>query len=488
MSQLFIDGAWTTGRGASFVSLNPANGQPVWEGHSASAADIDAAFAAARRAFDDWRRRSLDERIALVRRFAEVLGEHKEEMARAIGVETGKPLWESRQEVAAMVGKIDISIRSYQERTGEKRGELAGDTTVLRHRPHGVMAVYGPYNFPGHLPNGHIVPALIAGNTILFKPSELTPLVAELTIKLWEKAGAPAGVINLLQGERDTGIALAQHPQLDGLLFTGSSATGVALHKQFAGRPGFMLALEMGGNNPMVVAEVDNLDGAVHHAIQSSFLSAGQRCTCARRLLVPHGEFGDRFIARFAEVAAKLTIGEYDAEQQPFMGAMVSLKAAQGMLAAQDKLLAMGAKSILAMRQLEGGKAFVTPAILDVTDIAAQLPDEEYFGPLSQIIRYHDFDEALQIANNTQYGLSAALLADDEALWQRFNQDIRAGVVNWNKPTNGASSAAPFGGTGLSGNHRPGAYYAADYCAYPMASVEAGSLTLPAQLSPGMTF
>ncbi|MNR22536.1 N-succinylglutamate 5-semialdehyde dehydrogenase [compost metagenome] len=170
------------------------------------------------------------------------------------------------------------------------------------------------------------------------------------------------------------------------------------------------------------------------------------------------------------------------------MGAMVSLKAAQGMLAAQDKLLAMGAKSILAMRQLQDGKAFVTPAILDVTAIAGQLPDEEYFGPLSQIIRYHDFDEALQIANRTQYGLSAALLADDAALWQRFNRDIRAGVVNWNKPTNGASSAAPFGGTGLSGNHRPGAFYAADYCAYPMASVEAGELTLPAQLSPGMTF
>lgn len=279
-----------------------------------------------------------------------------------------------------------------------------------------------------------------------------------------------------------------RRPDRDGLLFTGSSATGVALHKQFAGRPGFMLALEMGGNNPMVVAEVDNVDGAVHHAIQSAFLSAGQRCTCARRLLVPHGAFGDRFIARFADVAAKLTIGEYDAEQQPFMGAMVSLKAAQHMLAAQDKLLAMGAKSILAMRQLEAGKAFVTPAIVDVTAIADQLPDEEYFGPLTQIIRYHDFDEALRIANRTQYGLSAALLADDETLWQRFNQDIRAGVVNWNKPTNGASSAAPFGGVGLSGNHRPGAYYAADYCAYPMASVEAASPSLPAQLAPGMSF
>ncbi|AXK38223.1 succinylglutamate-semialdehyde dehydrogenase [Crenobacter cavernae] len=487
MSQLFIDGVWRAGRGAEFVSLNPATNEPVWTGHAADEADIALAVDAARRAFTPWRRTKLEERVAIVRNFAELLGQHKEELARAIGAETGKPLWESRQEVTAMVGKVEISIKSHDERTGERTGDLAGDKAVLRHRPHGVMAVYGPYNFPGHLPNGHIVPALIAGNTVVFKPSELTPLVAELAVKLWDKAGLPAGVLNLVQGERDTGVALSQHKDIDGLLFTGSSATGIALHKQFAGRPGFMLALEMGGNNPLVVAETANLDAAVHHAIQSAFLSAGQRCTCARRMLVPHGEFGDRFVARLAEVASQLTVGAFDAEPQPFMGAMVSLKAAQGMLAAQARLIGLGATPVLEMRQLEDGKAFVTPAILDVTGVA-ELPDDEYFGPLTQIIRYRDFDLALELANDTEYGLSAALLADDAALWQRFNREIRAGVVNWNKPTNGASSAAPFGGVGNSGNHRPGAYYAADYCAYPMASVEAEALTMPAQLSPGMKF
>ncbi|RXZ45622.1 succinylglutamate-semialdehyde dehydrogenase [Crenobacter cavernae] len=487
MSQLFIDGVWTTGRGAEFVSLNPANNEVVWSGRAADESDIAQAIDAARRAFTPWRRTKLEERISIVRNFAELLGQHKEELARAIGAETGKPLWESRQEVAAMVGKVEISIKSFDERTGERRSDLAGDKAVLRHRPHGVMAVYGPYNFPGHLPNGHIVPALIAGNTVVFKPSELTPLVAELAVRLWEEAGLPAGVLNLVQGERDTGVALSQHPGLDGLLFTGSSATGIALHKQFAGRPGFMLALEMGGNNPLVVAETKDLDAAVHHAIQSAFLSAGQRCTCARRMLVPAGEFGDRFVERLAEVASQLTIGAYDAEPQPFMGAMVSLKAAQGMLAAQKRLIELGAVPVLEMRQLEDGKAYVTPAILDVTSVT-ELPDDEYFGPLTQIIRYRDFDLALELANDTEYGLSAALLADDAALWQRFNREIRAGVVNWNKPTNGASSAAPFGGVGNSGNHRPGAYYAADYCAYPMASVEAEALAMPAQLSPGMKF
>ncbi|KZE34940.1 succinylglutamate-semialdehyde dehydrogenase [Crenobacter luteus] len=488
MSQnLYIDGAWRAGRGGQFASLNPANNDVVWQANAADEADIALAVEAARRAFTPWRRTALAERIAIVRRFAELLGQHKEELARAIGVETGKPLWESRTEVAAMIGKVEISIKSYDERTGERRGELAGDTAVLRHKPHGVMAVYGPYNFPGHLPNGHIVPALIAGNTVVFKPSELTPLVAERTVKLWEEAGLPAGVLNLVQGERDTGIALSRHPGLDGLLFTGSSATGIALHKQFAGRPGFMLALEMGGNNPLVVAETKDLDAAVHHAIQSAFLSAGQRCTCARRMLVPVGEFGDRFVKRLAEVASSLTVGAFDAEPQPFMGAMVSNKAAEGMLAAQARLIALGAEPILEMRRLDEATAYVTPAILDVTGVE-NLPDDEYFGPLTQIIRYRDFDLALEIANDTEYGLSAALLADDPALWTRFSAEIRAGVVNWNKPTNGASSAAPFGGVGNSGNHRPGAYYAADYCAYPMASVEAATLAMPAQLSPGMKF
>jgi len=487
MSQLYINGAWQTGRGAVFSSLNPANNEAVWSGHSANADDIAAAMSAARTVFPTWRRTRLEERLAIVRRFAEVLGAHKEDLARTIGLETGKPLWEARQEVGAMINKVEISIRAFGERTGEHRSDLAGDTAVLRHRPHGVVAVYGPYNFPGHLPNGHIVPALIAGNTVLFKPSELTPLTAEHTVKLWHEAGLPAGVLNLLQGERDTGIALAQQPGLDGLFFTGSSPTGTVLHRQFAGRPGFMLALEMGGNNPLVVAPVGDIDAAVHHALQSAFLSAGQRCTCSRRLLVPEGEFGDRFLARFAEVAAKLTVGKYDAEPQPFMGALISLKAAQGMMAAQAKLIGLGAKPVLTMTQPDAELAFLTPGILDVTAIES-LPDEEYFGPLVQVIRYRDFDQALEIANDTEYGLSAALLADDAALWERFNQEIRAGVVNWNKPTNGASSAAPFGGVGYSGNHRPGAYYAADYCAYPMASVEAPGLSLPAQLSPGMQF
>ncbi|WP_323122196.1 succinylglutamate-semialdehyde dehydrogenase [Burkholderia alba] len=487
MTELFIDGAWIAGSGPAFASRNPGTGETVWEGASASADDVGRAVASARRAFGAWSALDLDARCAIVKRFAALLGERKEAIATIIGRETGKPLWEARTEVASMAAKVDISIQAYHERTGEKRAPMADGVAVLRHRPHGVVAVFGPYNFPGHLPNGHIVPALIAGNAVVFKPSELAPAVARATVETWRDAGLPDGVLNLVQGEKDTGIALANHRQIDGLFFTGSSDTGTLLHKQFGGRPEIVLALEMGGNNPLVIGEVEDLDAAVHHTIQSAFLSAGQRCTCARRILVPRGAYGDRFVARLADVTSKIEAGVYDADPQPFMGAVISARAAARLVAAQAQLLERGATPIVEMAQRDPQLGFVNAAILDVTE-ARDLPDEEHFGPLAQIVRYASFDEAIERANDTAYGLSAGLLADDAEAWAHFQRAIRAGIVNWNRPTNGASSAAPFGGAGRSGNHRPSAYYAADYCAYPMASVESAQLQMPASVSPGLHF
>lgn len=487
MNELFIDGQWCAAAGPAFASHNPGTGETVWSGQAATAGDVDRAVNAARRAFGAWSQTPFETRCEIARRFAAFVTERKEQLAQAIGRETGKPLWEARTEAASMAAKVAISITAYGERTGEKRTPMADGIAVLRHRPHGVVAVFGPYNFPGHLPNGHIVPALIAGNCVVFKPSELAPDVARVTVELWREAGLPAGVLNLVQGERDTGIALANHRQIDGLFFTGSSDTGTLLHRQFGGRPEIVLALEMGGNNPLVIAEVDDIDAAVHHTIQSAFLSAGQRCTCARRILVPSGEFGDRFLARFVEVSARIAVGEYDADPQPFMGAVISARAAAKLVAAQDLLVGRGARALLTMTQRDPSLGFVSPAILDVTGVA-DLPDEEHFGPLAQVIRYAGFDDAIAQANDTAFGLSAGLLADDEALWHRFAREIRAGIVNWNRPTNGASSGAPFGGTGRSGNQRPSAYYAADYCAYPMASVESAQLQMPASVSPGLHF
>lgn len=486
MSTHYIAGAWQPGQGEAFDSLNPVTQESVWSGQGASAEQVEAAVAAARAAFPAWARLSLDARIAVLERFAATLKTRADELARCIGEETGKPLWESATEVTTMVNKVAISIQSYRERTGEKSGPLADATAVLRHKPHGVVAVFGPYNFPGHLPNGHIVPALLAGNAVVFKPSELTPKVAELTVKCWIEAGLPAGVLNLVQGARETGIALAASAGIDGLFFTGSSRTGNLLHQQFAGRPDKILALEMGGNNPLVVDEVADVDAAVYTIIQSAFISAGQRCTCARRLLVPVGAWGDALLARLVAVAASIQVGAFDAQPAPFMGSVISLDAARHLLKAQEHLIAQGATALLAMSQPLETAALLTPGILDVTAVAER-PDEEFFGPLLQVIRYADFDAAVAEANATQYGLAAGLLSDSRELYQRFFIESRAGIVNWNKQLTGAASSAPFGGIGASGNHRASAYYAADYCAYPVASLESETLALPATLTPGVS-
>ncbi|WP_345842284.1 succinylglutamate-semialdehyde dehydrogenase [Shewanella algae] len=482
----FIKGQWLAGEGQAMSSSNPANGETLWQGNAATPAQVEAAVAAAREAQFDWFMLGFDGRLQVIEAYRDQLEARKAEIADTIAQETGKPLWETATEAGAMIGKIGLSVAAYHKRTGETENELPAGRAVLRHKPHGVVAVFGPYNFPGHLPNGHIVPALLAGNTVVFKPSELTPKVAELMLKLWEKAGLPAGVINLVQGEVETGKALASHPQLDGLLFTGSSRTGHLLHQQYAGHPGKILALEMGGNNPLIVKGISDIKAAVHEIIQSAYISSGQRCTCARRLYIEKGEQGDALIAALVAAVKAIAVGPWNAEPQPFMGSMISEAAAKGMVAAQRNLQNLGGVSLVELTHIESGTGLVSPGLIDVTEVI-ELPDEEYFGPLLQLVRYSSFDRAISLANDTRYGLSAGLLADSREDYDYFLARIRAGIVNWNKQITGASGAAPFGGVGASGNHRASAFYAADYCAYPVASMEADGLSLPQALSPGLS-
>jgi len=482
-----INGQWEEGLGKEFNSLNPAKNEIVWRGKAANQGQVDRAVNAARESFYDWSVSGYDHRLSIVKRFGECLLENKQKLATTISEETGRPLWETLAEVGGMISKIGISEKSFIERTGTVESEMAGSKAFIRHKPHGVVAVFGPYNFPGHLPNGHIIPALLAGNTVVFKPSELTPKVAEITMQIWQQAELPAGIINLVQGEVDTGIALASNPDIDGLFFTGSSSTGHLLHQQYAGQPGKILALEMGGNNPLIVKGVTDIDAVVHDLIQSAFVTTGQRCTCARRIFIEANEQGDQIVERLVEVAKNIKIGHFDEEPAPFYGSLISEQAAISMVSAQQNLIELGAKHLLELKHLEQGTGFVSPGILDVTGVQ-DIPDEEYFGPLVKIYRYQNFDAAIQEANNTQFGLSAALLSDSEQTYNKFFRHSRAGIVNWNRPTTGANSQAPFGGIGASGNHRASAYYAADYCSYPISSLENEKVKLPKTLSPGLKF
>ena len=451
------------------VSTEPATGAEIWSGEIGDAA---AEVAAARAAAGGWAAHSLAYRSEAVRRFANVVRKRETEFATLIARETGKPMWEARTEVAAVINKVQISLDAYSERTPQRKLEAAlGNKIAVRHKPHGVLAVLGPYNFPAHLPNGHIVPALIAGNALVFKPSEKTPATGALLVECYHAAKIPEGVVRLLIGGPDEGRALAAEPGIDGLLFTGSARAGRALHRQFAEAPHKILALELGGNNPLVVWDAKDIEAAAVIVVQSAYLSAGQRCTAARRLIVEDGQEGP-LLKAIEKIIGRLIVDQPFADPPPFMGPMIDLAAADHLQEQWLGLMMKGGKPVRRLDRPIPNQPFLTPALIDVTDIAER-PDEEMFGPVLQLIRVKDFDAAIDEANNTRFGLAASLVGGGPELYDRFWANIRAGVINWNKPTNGAPSNAPFGGVGLSGNHRPSAYYAADYCAYPVTSSEA---------------
>ncbi len=484
----YINGQWVPGQGPDLVCTDPATGQTTWQGHAADQSQINQAVAAARTATQPWADTPLPQRIQHTQAFAEQLKQHKEALAQTISRDTGKPLWESLTEVGAMIGKINLSIQAYEERRSTVTHPLNNATAITRFKPHGVCAVYGPFNLPGHLPNGHIVPALIAGNTVVFKPSEQTAAVAQHMIQLWHATGLPPGVVNMVQGARDTGIQLAQHPDLNGLFFTGSSAAGKALSQSFANHPGKILALEMGGHNPLIIWDVADFQPAINPTIQSAFITAGQRCTCARRLILPDTPQGRQWTDQLAHaITHNIRIGPYTDRPEPFMGPVISNTAAKKLLATQQSLINQGSQPIVEMTPNPNCPALLSPGLIDVTPIADRPNREEPFGPLLQVIYVKDFDAAIQEANRTPYGLSAALFSDSRPLYDRFYRTVRAGVVNWNRQTTGASGQLPFGGTGDSGNHRPSGYYAADYCSFPVASIESDQLAPPDTPIPGLT-
>ena len=453
---------------SEIISFEPATGAELWRGNIG---DVDEAVARARQAWPEWAARPLTTRMESLRRFVNEVRSVSDEFATLIAKETGKPLWEARTEVEAVMNKVEISINAYAERTGQKRRDSAlQGTAAVRHKPHGVMVVLGPYNFPAHLPNGHIVPALIAGNVVIFKPSEKTPAVGQFLVECFVKAGIPEDVVQLFIGGPDEGKALVANRGIDGVLFTGSAQAGIAINKRLASNPGKIVALEMGGNNPIVVIDTPKFTDAASLIIQSAFTSAGQRCTAARRLIVVESMY-EPLIEELKKQTARLIVDEPFADPAPFMGPVIDNIAAEQLTDSFLYLLSNGGKAIKHMTRKDDNLPFVSPAIIDTTNMAER-PDVELFGPLLQVIKVPDFDQAITEANRTRFGLAASLIGGSPQDYNRFWANTRAGIVNWNRPTNGASSSAPFGGIGLSGNHRPAAFYAADYCAYPVASTE----------------
>ena len=449
-------------------SYEPATGALLWTGERT---DVESEISTAREAWGKWAAYGLSERIETVRKFSNRLKADSEPLVDLICRETGKPVWEARKEVEEILSKVDICVKAYAERSSQRRlSGSSGNMAALRHKPHGVFAVITSYNEPAAIPCGHIIPALLAGNAIIFKPSEHVPAVGQFIVDCLHRAGIPKNIVRIVHGGPEVGKKLVTHNEIDGVFFTGSAHAGIQINRVFVNRPGKMLVLEMGGNNPIIFWETLDIYSAAAIVIKSAFGSGGQKCTAARRLIIKDTLY-DSVIPEIKRLADRLIINDPYGDPPPFMGPMINNDVADGLTESFLALMSHGGRPIRHMSRPIKDRPFVSPGIIDVTDMKER-PDVELFGPLLQIIKVSTFEEAIIEANNTRFGLSASLIGGDAKQYDQFWANSRAGIVNWNAETTKVSSSAPVGGKGLSGNGRPGSYYSVDHCAYPVASEE----------------
>jgi succinylglutamic semialdehyde dehydrogenase len=440
-----------------------------------SHAHVDRACEAARAAYLPWAKLPLEERKTYLLRLREVFETHKEEMIDAICRDTGKPRWDATGEASALAAKIDITLNFSLKLIQEERiaNALPGVEGVIRHKSRGVMAVLGPFNFPAHLPNGHIVPALIAGNTIVFKPSEQTPFVGQVYAQCIEKAQFPPGVFNMVHGDGETGRKITVHDEVDGILFTGSYEVGQKIKQATLDHYWKILALEMGGKNATIVWDDADLDKAIYETLLGAFMTTGQRCSCTSRVIL-HDKIADEFTDRFYKAAKKLSVGHYS--ENPFMGPLINEQAVDKYVRFQEIAKRENCESLMRGKPLELKHKgyYVTPSIhqVKVFDPLSTYQKTEIFGPNVAVYRTSDFNHALKIVNSTGFGLVMALFSKSQELYQQALLEARVGLLNWNRTTNGASSKLPFGGMGKSGNDRPSAHFAVQYCTVPLASLE----------------
>lgn len=465
----------------ALISVSPIDGEILWQGFAADEPEVRQCMTTAAKALGAWRLKTIDERIAIVRRFGAELAAKRTEVSTLISREVGKLAWDADGEVAAAIGKVEMSILAREQRACEVQIEASHSSAAtiqrkIRYQPVGVALVLGPYNFPLHLPGGQIIPALLAGNAVVFKPSEQAMAVAQWMVDAWYRAGLPCDVLQLLPGPAQTAQLAVDAPETSAVFLTGGRAAGNAIHRQLAGRPEVLLALELGGNNPIVTMDSVDPEVAARIVSFSAFVSAGQRCTCARRAFFLKTAAAQTQIDVLVNQTRDLRSGMPFSSPVPQVGPLVSGHAASGVRQIHEHLISLGCKSLLSPVGSKRCSSLLGPAIVDATGIPAdavrEMNEMEWFGPLLVVQQVDDFKAALEAAAQTPYGLSAALLGGTEKMFEGFVDRVGAGVVNWNSPTTGAAGALPFGGLGASGNHRPAGFFAIDFCCDPIASLE----------------
>jgi len=451
---------------AMLRSFEPATGALLWEAPWSDVADDVRRVA---ESWPGWAALPFVSRVEILRRAANFMRRDEELLTELIARETGRPLWDARAEVGTMALRIDALVTASSERTGQRRLEGAlGARQALRHRPHGVMAVISPHCFPAQIPNDQIAAALVAGNGVLFKPSEKTPATGVALARIYHEAGVPQDLLRCVIGGPEAGTALAADPAVNGILFTGATQTGLAIARACAGAPQKLVSLAMSGNNPIIAWDAADLSSSAALIVQSAFTQAGQHCLAARRLIVAE-PIAEMLIAEVKQLVDRLVIDQPHAEATPYMGPLIDMEAADGLTDSFLYLMSHGGRPISHMRRPFERLPFVTPGLIDVTSMGKR-PDIELFGPILQVIRVGSFEEAVIEANDTRYGLAMALIGGGPEHYDYVWANSRTGIVNWNRPTTATATAAPLGGIGLSGNHRPSGTYMVDHCAYPVMS------------------
>ncbi len=489
----YIDGIFKAPEfeSGSFNDVSPSDTSDILMNVVFGYDHVDEACHIAKKAFLKWSRLTQPQRSEYLLKLKEVFIAHEEQMAECISRDTGKPLWEAMTEAKALSQKIDVTLQHSMKlvQTEIIQNALPQVDGVIRYKARGVMAVVGPFNFPAHLPNGHIIPALAMGNTVVFKPSEQTPAVGQLYAELIHKAGLPQGVFNMVQGDGECGRKLVINEDISGILFTGSYDVGLRIKQETMTHYWKILALEMGGKNATVVWEDADLDKAVYETLIGSFLTAGQRCSCTSRVIL-HDKIAEEFTERFYQAAKKISIGHWS--ENVFMGPLINGVAVEKYLRFQEIAKRENCESLMRGKTLEmPHKGFyVTPSIYLVNGFNKEsvYQKSEIFGPNVAIYKSNDFNEVMNIVNSTGYGLVLALFSKNKSLYEEAVVQANVGLLNWNRTTNGASSRLPFGGTGKSGNDRPSAHFAIQYCTVPMANLEDPTPFDPSKVMPGLGF
>jgi succinylglutamic semialdehyde dehydrogenase len=478
-------GEWTV--------TSPAAAKDVIAKLKYSFSEIDRAVSVGRDAFRKWRLLPQSERNEYLMKYQAALKKREAIIVETISRETGKPLWESKTEFVALVNKIDITLKESLPliRDLEIPNVMPDTHGTARYRPHGVMAVIGAFNFPCHLANGHIVPALATGNTVIFKPSEKTPMSGQLLVEAAHEAGFPPGVFSMLQGERELSRRLCIHEGVAGILFTGSYEVGTRIKQDTLQQHWKLVALEMGGKNPAIVWEDADLDLVVYDVLTAAFLTAGQRCTSTSRVLV-HSAIADPFVERLHKLAKAFKIGH--PYEDAFMGPLIDSQSVDRFQKFQPIAAREGFEIIMRGKSLDLPYQghYVTPSIAYMRGASAEqtkksvFQQTELFAPMLAVQSVDQLDQAIASANATQYGLAASIYSKSRKVFDEAYRDLEFGIVNWNRSTVGSSSRLPFGGLKKSGNHHPTALTSVFYCTYPVATHEVGEPKKPASPLPGI--